>query len=150
MIINKDTSIIVSNTNSSSKNINLCPLGSFAFLHIYFQTGSLKRELQPSLQQHTNHAASSNSGNHLLVNHLLSTSVARNPHIGPFSFCVTWEILSEISSLSHLQMHTTNATQHVKTLLCWMYATLHHSAETVHVLAFLFGQFISSCHFSLP
>lgn len=86
MIINKDTSIIASNTNSSSKNINLCPLGSFAFLHIYFQTGSLKRELQPSLQQHTNRAASSNSGNHLLVNHLLSTSVARNPHIGPFLF----------------------------------------------------------------
>lgn len=148
MIINKDTSIIASNTNSSSKNINLCPLGSFAFLHIYFQTGSLKRELQPSLQQHTNRAASSNSGNHLLVNHLLSTSVARNPHIGPFLFDLANPVRNFFPS--HSQMHTTNATQHVKTLLCWTYATLHHSAETVHVLAFLFRQFISSCHFSLP
>jgi len=63
----------------------MSPLGSFAFLRKYFQAGSLKHGLQPPLQQHTKHAASCNSGNQPLVNHLLSTSVARNLHIGPFS-----------------------------------------------------------------
>lgn len=96
----------------------MSPLGSFAFLHIYFHAGSLKHELQPPLQQHTKCAASSNSGNRLLVNHLLSTAAARYPHIGPFSFCMTWQIQSETSSRLHSQMHTTNALQHVSTLLC--------------------------------
>lgn len=100
------------------KTPNLSPLGSSAFPHAYFQAGSLKHGLQPPLQQHTKHAASSNSGHHLLINHLLSTSAARNPHIGPFSLCMTSQMQSERSSLLHSHTHTTNAMQHVNTLLC--------------------------------
>lgn len=94
------------------------PLRNFASQHIYFQAGSLKHILAPPLQeQHTKHAASSNSVSHLPISNLLSTSAARNPHTGPFSFCMTEQNQSEMSCLLHLQIHTTNTMQH-NTLPC--------------------------------